>query len=138
MLPAVLTGNIPDPRSKIQNTPLWQRSFYKHRNVFLRVSDRFETPWYTKAIQEGCNRFKKVTANSTIRNRGYGLVEESCLLENGQCLAVPVRRGRRSELEDGRASKSDADPMGYNWVVDLIASVLILRALLIESRDLKT
>jgi hypothetical protein len=79
-----------------------------------------------------------VTANSTVRNRGYGLVEESCLLENGKCLAVPIRRGRRSKLEDGRTSKSDADPMGYNWVVDLITSVLILGAFFVEPRNLKT
>jgi hypothetical protein len=79
-----------------------------------------------------------VTANSTVRNRGYGLVKESGLLENGECLAVSVRRGWRGKLEDGRASKSDAYPMGYNWVVNLIASVLILRAFLVEPRNLVT
>jgi hypothetical protein len=79
-----------------------------------------------------------VTANSTVRNRGYGLVEESCLLENGEYLAVPIRRGRCSKLEDGRTSKSDADPMGYNWVVDSITSVLILGAFFVETRNLKT
>jgi hypothetical protein len=79
-----------------------------------------------------------VTANSTVRNRGYGLVEESCLLENGEYLAVPIRRGRCSKLEDGRTSKSDADPMGYNWVVDSITSVLILGAFFVEARNLKT
>lgn len=60
------------------------------------------------------------------------------MFENGECLAVPVRRGRRGKLEDGRASKSNADPMGYNWVVDLIASVLILRTFLVEPRNLGT
>jgi hypothetical protein len=77
-----------------------------------------------------------VTANSTVRNGGYGLVKDSCLLEDGECLAVPVRRGRRGKLKDGGASKSDTDPMGYNWVVDLIASVLVLRAFLVEPRNL--
>lgn len=66
------------------------------------------------------------------------MVEESCLLENGECLAVPIRRRRRSKLEDSRASKSDADPMGYNWVVNLITSVLIPGAFLVEPRNLKT
>jgi hypothetical protein len=66
------------------------------------------------------------------------LVEESCFLESGEYLAVPIWRGRRRKLEDGRTGKSDADPMGYNWVVDLITSVLILGAFLVEPRNLKT
>jgi hypothetical protein len=79
-----------------------------------------------------------MTAKSIVRNRGYGLVEEFCLLENGEYLAVPVRRGRRSKLEDCGASESDADPMGNNWVVDLITRLLIPRAFLVEPRNLKT
>ena len=79
-----------------------------------------------------------MTANSTVRNGGYGLVKDSCLFEDGECLAVPVRGRRRGKLKDSRASKSDADPMGYNWVVDLIASVLVLRTFLVEPRNLGT
>jgi hypothetical protein len=60
------------------------------------------------------------------------------MFENGECLAVFIGRGRRSKLEDSRTSKSDADPMGYNWVVDLIAGVLILGTFLVEPRNLKT
>ena len=60
------------------------------------------------------------------------------MLENGECLAVPVRRRRGSKLEDCRASESDADPMGNNWVIDLITRLLIPRAFLIEPRNLKT
>jgi hypothetical protein len=60
------------------------------------------------------------------------------VLENCECLPVPVGRGRCSKLEDSRASKSNADPMRYNWVVDLIASVLILGTFLVEPRNLGT
>jgi hypothetical protein len=35
MLSTILTGNIADTWGKIQHTPLWQRSFYKHRHVCL-------------------------------------------------------------------------------------------------------
>lgn len=78
-----------------------------------------------------------MTANSIVRNRGYGLVEESCLLENGESLSVFIKRGWRRKLEDGRTGKSDADPVGYNWVVDLIAGLLIPGAFFVEPRDLK-
>lgn len=77
-----------------------------------------------------------MTANRTIWNRGYGLIEESCLFENSECLAVPVRRGRRGKLEDGRACKSDADPMGNDWMVNLVASMLVLWAFLIKPGNL--
>jgi hypothetical protein len=79
-----------------------------------------------------------MATNSAVRNRGYGLVEQRCLLENSECLAVPVRRGRRGKLKNGRASESDTDPMGYNRVVDLITSVLVPRAFLVEPRNLGT
>ena len=58
------------------------------------------------------------------------------MLEYSECLAVPVRGGGRSELKDGRTGKCYADSMGYNRVVNIITSVLILRALLVESRNL--
>ena len=77
-----------------------------------------------------------MTANRTIWNRGYGLIEGGCLFENSECLAVPVRRGGRGKLEDGRARKSDADPVGNNWVVNLIAGVLVLRTFLVEPGNL--
>jgi hypothetical protein len=77
-----------------------------------------------------------MATNSAVRNRGYRLVEQRCLLENSECPAVPVRRGRRGKLEDGRASESDTDPMGDNRVVNLIAGMLVLRALLVEPRNL--
>jgi hypothetical protein len=77
-----------------------------------------------------------MTANRTVRNRGYGLIEESCLFENSECLAVPVRRGGRGKLKDGWARKSDTDPVGNNWVVNLIASMLVLRTFLIKPGNL--
>lgn len=58
------------------------------------------------------------------------------MLENSEYLAVPVRRGRCSKLEDGRASKGNADPVRYDWMVNYIASMLVLRTLLVESRNL--
>jgi len=76
-------------------------------------------------------------AHSTVRDRCYRLVKKGCLLEYSECLAVPVGGGGRSELKDGGTGKCYADSMGYNRVVDLIASVLVLRALLVESRNLE-
>ena len=60
------------------------------------------------------------------------------MLEYSKCLAVPVRGGGRSELKDGRTGKCYADSMGYNRVVDEIAGVSVLGALLVESRNLET
>jgi len=77
-----------------------------------------------------------MATHSAVRNGSYGLIEESSLLENGKCLAVPVRRGWRGKLEDGRASKGDADSVGYDRVVNLIASMLILGAFLVETGNL--
>ena len=59
------------------------------------------------------------------------------MLEYSECLAVPVGGGGRSELKDGRTSKCYTYSMGYDRVVDNIASVLVLRALLVESRNLE-
>lgn len=59
------------------------------------------------------------------------------MLEYSECLAVPVGGGGRSELKDGRTSKCYAYSMGYDRVVDNIASVLVLGALLVESRNLE-
>jgi hypothetical protein len=75
-------------------------------------------------------------AYSTVRDRCYRLVKKGCLLEYSECLAVPVRGGGRSELKDGRAGKCYADSMRYDGVVDEIARVLVLGALLVESRNL--
>lgn len=58
------------------------------------------------------------------------------MLEYSECLSVPVGRGGRSELKDGRTRKCYTDSMGYNRVVDNITSVLVLRAPLVESRNL--
>jgi hypothetical protein len=58
------------------------------------------------------------------------------LFENSECLAVPVRRGGRGKLEDGRAGKSDANPVGNNWVVNRIASMLVLRTFLVKPGNL--
>jgi hypothetical protein len=77
-----------------------------------------------------------MAANSAVRNRSYGLIEKSCLLEDGECLAMPVGRRWRSKLENGRASEGDADPMRNNWVVNLIAGMLILGAFLVKPRNL--
>jgi len=48
---------------------------------------------------------------------------------------MPVGGGGRSELKDGRTGKCYADSMGYNRVIDEIASVFVLGALLVESRN---
>jgi len=53
------------------------------------------------------------------------------LLEYSECLPVLVRGGGRSELKYCRTSECYADSMGYNRVVDDIASVLVLRAFLV-------
>ena len=50
---------------------------------------------------------------------------------------MPVGGGRRGELKDGRTGKCYADSVGYNRVVDEIASVSVLGALLVESRNLE-
>ena len=76
-------------------------------------------------------------AHSTVRDRFYRLVKKSCLLEYSECLAVPVGGGRRGELKDSRTGKCYADSVGYNRVVDEIASVSVLGALLVESRNLE-
>ena len=59
------------------------------------------------------------------------------MLEYSECLAVPVGGGWRSELEDGRTGECYTDSMGYNRVVDKIASVLVPGTLLVESRNLE-
>lgn len=74
--------------------------------------------------------------NGTVRDRGYGLVKESRLLEYSKCLAVPIGRRGRSELKDGRSRKGYADPMGYNRVVNNVTSLLVLRAFLVEPGNL--
>jgi hypothetical protein len=77
-----------------------------------------------------------MATNSAVRNGCYGLVEKSCLLEDGKRLAVPVGGRGRGKLENGRTCEGDADPMGNNRVVNVIASMLIFGALLVEPRNL--
>jgi hypothetical protein len=50
MFSAIFAGNVSNARGEIQDSTLRQRPFHEHGNVVLRISDRLETPWYTKVI----------------------------------------------------------------------------------------
>lgn len=107
MLPPVLTSKVPNARCEIQHTPLRQRPIHQHLHVRRRIPNSLQPPRNAQSVEETRYGLVEVQADFGVWDGSDGRVELGSAGEDGERLAMAVRRGGRGELEYGRPGECD-------------------------------
>lgn len=109
MLASVLSSNVANARREIEYTTLWDRSVHKPGNVLVLVADGAQAAGHAKPVEEARDCLEEVRADLAVGDGRHGRVGWRCVMEDGQCLAMPVGRGGRGELEDGGGAEGNTE-----------------------------